>query len=122
MQVLNMQAELAFVQARISTLQCLPVTNFQVAPNPTTPTRPCLDQISSSSSSTPVFNTGLNSQSAPAPAPTPTAEAGLGGGFCNLSEYDPDNEMMIEDGDLQTLTREFVSKYLPGVRFKSEPR
>lgn len=130
-----MQAELAFVQARLSTLQRLPATYPAV--DHQTPTTPCcLDQISASSgintsttnavtSSMPLFdNFALHSQptlSSLAAAPPVTA-AELAS-YCNISDYQQfqHHDLIFEDGDLQTLTREFVSKYLPGVKFKSEP-
>ncbi|XP_021756249.1 LOB domain-containing protein 19-like [Chenopodium quinoa] len=131
-QVLNMQAELAFVQARLSTLQRLPAA-FPAVDQ--TPSHCCLDQISASSAiaTTTSTSTAINSmpsfdnfalQSQPSlsslAASAPVTAADLAS-FCNLTEYHQHDDLIFEDGDLQTLTREFVSKYLPGVKFKSEP-
>lgn len=129
-----MQAELAFVQARLSTLQRLPATTFPAVDHTTT-TPCCLDQISASSAITTTTGTATMSASMPsyenailhsqsslsslaAVAPATAAELG---NFYNLNDYQHDDNMIFEDGDLQALTHEFVSKYFPGVKFKSEP-
>ncbi|XP_057807416.1 LOB domain-containing protein 19-like [Salvia miltiorrhiza] len=75
-QVVNLQAELAYTQARISTLQCgpsLPILSSVADASPSS-----VDMVS----------------------------------FC--SSVDQEVE---DDGDLQSLAREYVSRYFPGVRF-----
>ncbi|KAL1543437.1 LOB domain-containing protein 19 [Salvia divinorum] len=77
-QVVNLQAELAHTQARISTLQrnpspALPVLSSVVETSPSS-----LEMVS----------------------------------FCGSVDQEVE-----DDGDLQSLTREYVSRYFPGVRF-----
>ncbi|KAG6435680.1 hypothetical protein SASPL_100555 [Salvia splendens] len=78
-QVVNLQAELAHTQARISTLQHTP-------------------------SSLPVLNSSMVETS-------PSSSLGMVS-FC--SSVDQEVE---DDGDLQSLAREYASRYFPGVRF-----
>ncbi|XP_074263197.1 LOB domain-containing protein 19 [Silene latifolia] len=124
-QVLNMQAELAFVQARLSTLQRAPPPYPMLMDDHASP-EVLLDQISSCSTATttsttatsiPFFDNMLHSQLVTSSTIPPTTEMAA---FYNTADQQYD-DMLLEDGDLQTLTREFVSKYLPGVKFKSEP-
>ncbi|KAK9742842.1 hypothetical protein RND81_03G200000 [Saponaria officinalis] len=128
-QVLSMQAELATVQARLSTLQRVPSTFPTVDHTP----QVILDQISSSSSSTTTTTITATTTSMPSidnmlhyyySQPMTSTLASTTSeltGIYNLTDNQHDN-MFMEDDDLQMLTREFVSKYLPGVKFKSEPR
>lgn len=39
----------------------------------------------------------------------------------HFNPLDQEEEEVVDDGDLQTLAREFVSRYLPGVRFRPSP-
>ncbi|KAJ8450144.1 hypothetical protein Cgig2_033338 [Carnegiea gigantea] len=131
MAIMNMQAELALIQATLSTMQrpspssvTFPITLDQAHPNS------CFDQISSSSTTTTttaattttvtsmsLFDNGFHTQQTPSPG----AELAS---FCNnLTDYNPDEHMIndiIQDAELQNFTSEFVSKYLPGTEFKSK--
>lgn len=127
---MSMQAELAFVHARLSTLQRLPPTFPTV--DQTNP-HCCVDQMAATPATTntngtvapcmPSFdnNAFLSQPSLSSLAASAPATASELASFCNLTDYHQHDDMIIEDDDLQTLTREFVSKYLPGVKFKSEP-
>nr|GLL25532.1 LOB domain-containing protein 19-like [Ipomoea trifida] len=104
-QVVNLQAELAYVQARLSTLQHLPLT----APPP---------------GSLPLGDTNVDLQSSCEAGhssdvslyvnpPPPLLSPGLDiTGLC--SELDED----VATSDLHMLAWEFVSRHLPGVRFR----
>ncbi|KAK6119426.1 hypothetical protein DH2020_046832 [Rehmannia glutinosa] len=95
-QVVNLQAELAYTQARISTLQR----------GATLP----LPQLSSSSlrSSSEV---ACNSTAQMALFDEETSPDMVS--YCNNSV-----DEVVEDGDLQSLAREYVSRYFPGVKFR----
>ncbi|CBI38860.3 hypothetical protein VitviT2T_023508 [Vitis vinifera] len=93
-QVMNLQAELAFIQARLSTLQRIP----SLAPPPLLPESAPQPNLQSD-----FFNVPLQSHEASMEAAD----------FCNNSM---DRE--LEDGDLQTLAQEFVSRFLPGVKVR----
>lgn len=109
MQVMNLQAELTYVQARLATMQRLPM---QVAPLP----------HPQSSSPPPTFHSSdhlasnADLQSAPMmhfdPLQPHSASLELSSVVFNQSDQ------QLEDRELQVLAREFVSKYLPGVRFQ----
>ncbi|KAK9758051.1 hypothetical protein RND81_01G203300 [Saponaria officinalis] len=125
-QVVNMQAELAFVQARLSTLQRLPQTTFPMVNHSDNP-QALLDQIASLSTTTTPPNVATstpllfdNTTHSPTMTSTLTPTTAELAGFYNFPDYQHD-DVLFEDGDLQSLTREFVAKYLPGVKFKSEP-
>ncbi|KAK6162487.1 hypothetical protein DH2020_002328 [Rehmannia glutinosa] len=94
--VVNLQAELAYTQARISTLQR----------GATLP----LPQLSSSSlrSSSEV---ACNSTAQMALFDEETSPDMVS--YCNNSL-----DEVVEDGDLQSLAREYVSRYFPGVKFR----
>lgn len=125
-----MQAELAFVQSRLASLRRLPPT-FSTMDH--TPNSCCIDQLSVATTTTstapipmPTFDSNFplhsvsSSQSLLA-AEVPNMTAAELPSFCNLTDTYQQDDMIFEDGDLQTLTREFVSKFLPGVKLKSEP-
>ncbi|KHN40140.1 LOB domain-containing protein 31 [Glycine soja] len=108
-QVMNLQAELTYVQARLATRRGLPM---QVAPLP----------HPQSSSPPPTFHSSdhlasnADLQSAPMmhfdPLQPHSASLELSSVVFNQSDQ------QLEDRELQVLAREFVSKYLPGVRFQ----
>ncbi|TXG62708.1 hypothetical protein EZV62_009702 [Acer yangbiense] len=120
-QVVNLQAELAYVQARLSILQRIPLP-LQLPPhdhhhhhqaqthNSTSPSS--LHSSSEiASSSTISNNTHAMSMSYVRLQPQQASPE-----LTSLSN--PSDQDQMEDGDLQALAREFVSKYLPGVRFR----
>lgn len=103
-QVVNLQAELAFVQARLATLQRLPPLPVSSDHQPTgIPSRASLPPPSELASNSDLL-AHLDQLQRQQLAPEPT---------CNIPVGDEPY-----DGDLQTLAREFVSWYLPGVRTK----
>ncbi|KAL6128894.1 hypothetical protein ACLB2K_072247 [Fragaria x ananassa] len=106
-QVVNLQAELAYVQARLATLQRLPL--------PPPPPQPqslhsLPNVVVSSSELLPISNIMMHLD------PIETQQCAAGQEMTSLSSQ-PDEEL-IDDGDLQVLAREFVTRYLPGVRFR----
>ena len=128
MQVVNMQAELALVQARLSAVRRPPPSVSFPTTLDQAHTYCCFDQISSSLTTTITTATGtsmlsFDNEFHTQQTQSPGAELGS---FCNsLTDYNPDehmiNDVIIEGMDLQNFASEFVSKYLPGVKFKSEP-
>ncbi|KAF3439973.1 hypothetical protein FNV43_RR18251 [Rhamnella rubrinervis] len=104
-QVVNLQADLAYVQARLSTLQRLPASS---APNTTS-------LNSSSLASASAMTTTNMSMHFDATLQNQVISAEMTSYFDPL---DREEEGAVDDGDLQTLAREFVSRYLPGVRFR----
>lgn len=106
MQVVNLQAELAYVQARLSTLQRLP------------PVAPPLPQPQTSSSSSPSHALPYsNTHDFPIDPllHQPHAASLELAAFLNPNS---DQQQQQHDGDLQALARELVSRYLPGVRIR----
>lgn len=108
---MNLQAELTYVQARLATMQPLPI-----------PVAPSLQNPQSSSptsfhSSSDHLATNVDLQSAsnmymhfdPLQPHSTSLE---------LSNFFNTSDQQLEDGELQALAREFVSRYLPGVRFQ----
>ncbi|MBA0685843.1 hypothetical protein Goari_013486, partial [Gossypium aridum] len=85
--VVNLQAELAYTQARLSTLQRHPPSASLIGS----------DLMPSSNMST-HFD--------------PPQQTSVG-----LSSFPSSFDQVAENEQLQVLTREFVSRYLPGVRF-----
>lgn len=130
LQIINMQAELAFVHARLASLRRLPPT-FSTMDH--TPSSCCIDQFSVASTTTttapipmPTFDSNFPLHSvcsleSSLAAEGPNITAAELPSFCNITDTYQQDDMIFEDGDLQTLTREFVSKFLPGVKLKSEP-
>ncbi|XP_012083562.1 LOB domain-containing protein 19 [Jatropha curcas] len=97
-QVVNLQAELAYIQARLSTLQHLPLPHQ--SPSQTTSTMASNSNMSMNYDQQQVLQSQYLS----------TELASI----CNKNPLDPE----LQADDLQSLARDFVSKYLPGVRFK----
>ncbi|KAK1559462.1 hypothetical protein Q3G72_014749 [Acer saccharum] len=126
-QVVNLQAELAYVQARLSILQRIPLPLQPLPPHDHhhhhhhhhhqaqthSSTSPSSLHSSSeiASSSTISNNTHAMSMSYDPLQPQQASPE-----LTSLSN--PSDQDQMEDGDLQALAREFVSKYLPGVRFR----
>ncbi|KAJ4949961.1 hypothetical protein NE237_026793 [Protea cynaroides] len=102
-QVVNLQAELAFIQAHLPTLELPPQSSI----SPT---------VSPSSTSLHVFsdNSIPTSGTSTTLLDTLQLQQILETGSCwNQGDQD------LNNGDFPTLTREFVSKYLPEARFRS---
>ncbi|XP_007052037.2 PREDICTED: LOB domain-containing protein 31 [Theobroma cacao] len=104
-QVVNLQAELAYIQGRLSTLQRLPL----LPPSQAQYTSPTSLHSSSEVGSDLVSSSNM-SMSFDRPQPQ-LASVELTS-FPNPFDQEPENE------ELQALAREFVSRYLPGVRFR----
>ncbi|OMO78581.1 hypothetical protein CCACVL1_14278 [Corchorus capsularis] len=103
-QVVNLQAELAYIQARLSTLQRLPLLPPAQSPSPTSlhsSSEIGSDLVSSS-------NMSINFD--------PTQHQHTS--FELTSFPNPFDQEVENEEELQALAREFVSRYLPGVRFR----
>ncbi|XP_062000353.1 LOB domain-containing protein 19 [Rosa rugosa] len=105
-QVVNLQAELAYVQARLAT--------FQRLPPPSPPPQPqslhsLANVVASSSDLVPISNLMMHFD------PLQTQQCA---GQEMTSLFNPLDQELIDGEDLQILAREFVSRYLPGVRFR----
>ncbi|KAK9274174.1 hypothetical protein L1049_018988 [Liquidambar formosana] len=100
-QVVNMQAELAYIQARLSTLQRLPLP----LPPPPQPQSPSPAHIHSSSSDV-VSTSNVSMHYDPLQLQQTSTEMAA---FCNSMEQE------LLAGDLQALAREFIPRYLPGL-------
>ncbi|XP_060206539.1 LOB domain-containing protein 19-like [Lycium barbarum] len=96
-QVVTLQAELAYVQARLSTLHQLPMP--QQSPTQTVLQQSSSDLFCSTSS---ISSTTMDPQL----------------DITGLSDL---LDQELENCDLHTLAREFVSRHLPGVRFRPSP-
>ncbi|KAM7476339.1 hypothetical protein LguiB_023582 [Lonicera macranthoides] len=103
-QVLNLQAELAYVQARLSVMQRLP-------PLPPQSQSSSLKNLQSPSEL--AFNSNNSMLFNPS-----QSEQTLVDMESIWNPTDEELEQDDDDDDLRKLAREFVSKYLPGVRFK----
>lgn len=105
---MNLQAELAYIQARLSTLQRLSMAAQQPSPPPLSTPAPAI-QGEIGSSILELISTGFN----PLQVPPPSATEALNRSY-SMAVLD---ETEVQ-GDLQALAREFVCRYLPGVRFR----
>ncbi|KAI4354902.1 hypothetical protein L6164_003726 [Bauhinia variegata] len=116
-QVVNLQAELAYVQARLSTLQHLHLAPPALVEHQST----CFHSSNSELASTTNINVDLQANSSLSSMhmncdPTdlqlhPTSEE-----LSNFFSIPSDQQ--LDEGDLNALAREFVSRHLPGVRFR----
>lgn len=109
-----MQAELAYVQARLSTLQRLPAST---PPNTTSLNSSSLASAAASSQTMSITATSLPTHFDVVQNQAMSAEMPSYFNPLDLEEEE-EEEAVVDDGDLQTLAREFVSRYLPGVRFR----
>ncbi|KAL6130756.1 hypothetical protein ACLB2K_069135 [Fragaria x ananassa] len=106
-QVVNLQAELAYVQARLATLQRLPLP----PPPPQPQSHHSLPNVVASSSELlPISNIMMHLD------PIETHQCAAGQEMTSI--FSRLDEELIDGGDLQVLAREFVTRYLPGVRFR----
>ncbi|KAF2298196.1 hypothetical protein GH714_018525 [Hevea brasiliensis] len=100
-QVVNLQAELAYIQACLSTLQRLPLQQAQPLPAPS----PSQSSIASTTELGSNSNVSMHFDQLQQVSSEWTS-------LCNPLDSE------LENDDLQALARDFVSRYLPGVRFK----
>ncbi|KAK6920255.1 Lateral organ boundaries, LOB [Dillenia turbinata] len=104
-QVVNLQAELAYIQARLSTLQHLPPLPPSHHHQPQSPH----DLASTSTTALVQFD----------PLHLQAASSELASSFWNIDDQvELDQLGSVEDAELQALAREFISRYLPGLRFR----
>lgn len=109
MQVMNLQAELTYVQARLATMQRVPMPVAPL-PHPQTSSPPTLHSSDHLASNVNMQSTPMHFDTL---QPHPTS--------LELSTvFNPTDQQLedIQDRELQALAREFVTKYFPGVRFQ----
>ncbi|KAG2729606.1 hypothetical protein I3843_01G253500 [Carya illinoinensis] len=112
-QVVNLQRELAYVQARLSTFQRLPEPQLiSQSPSPSNHHSSAADLASTTTSDMQSKYSDLAMHFDPDLPPQPTSTE-LTGLFNSLD----DDQYLFLDGDVQALAREIISRYLPGVRF-----
>jgi hypothetical protein len=99
----NLQAELAYVQARLATLQRLPPLPVPQSQSSSPTNRHSSSDLASSS-----FNLSMHFDPL---QPQPTS--------AELASYFNPVDEELEDNDVQALAREIISRYLPGVRFRA---
>ncbi|MED6170937.1 hypothetical protein PIB30_036000 [Stylosanthes scabra] len=124
-QVVNLQAELTYVQARLATMHRYPIAAAAASsslPNPSSSSPPTLhssslDHLASSNADLQNASYNISMHFDPPQPPPPHSSSLEPSSFIN-SSYQQQQQLLLEDGDLQTLAREFVSRYLPGVRFQ----
>ena len=102
---MNLQAELAYIQARLSTLQPLPLLPTSEAQCPSLTSLHSSSEIGSDLVSS--SNISMNFEP---PQPQQTS--------IELTSFPNPFDQEMENEELQALAREFVSRYLPGVRFR----
>ncbi|XP_057488513.1 LOB domain-containing protein 19-like [Actinidia eriantha] len=90
-QVVNLQVELAYTQARLSTFQCLPLPQPPQPQSPSPANLQSSSQMALSSNASTLFDASTSMELV---------------SFCNAMDQE------FEDGDLQAIAREFVSRYL----------
>ncbi|KAE7997042.1 hypothetical protein FH972_001711 [Carpinus fangiana] len=107
-QVVNLQAELAYVQARLATLQRLAPVALVPQSQSSSPT----NHHSSSDLASSNYNLSMHfDHQHPLQPQAPATSAELASFFSPVDEE-------VEDADVQALAREIISRYLPGVRFR----
>ncbi|KAF5732961.1 LOB domain-containing protein 31 [Tripterygium wilfordii] len=115
-QLVSLQAELAYIQARLSTFQRLPPPPPPPQPHPSSSHTSLSSEIAAASSSDLTSNIAIMhfDPSLLLHHQLPSTEL-TAPGVCSTPLTDHQD---LEDGDLQALAHQFVSRYLPGVRFK----
>ncbi|TKY63754.1 LOB domain-containing protein 31 [Spatholobus suberectus] len=104
-QVMNLQAELTYVQARLATMQRLPMPVASLPqPHSSSPTLHSSDHLASNADLQ-----GACMHFDPLQMHSTSLE---------LSNVFNPSDQQLEDRELQALARDFVTKYLPGVRFQ----
>ncbi|GMH31284.1 hypothetical protein Nepgr_033127 [Nepenthes gracilis] len=116
-QVVTLQAELAYIEACLSTLQ-----RHQLPP-PTQPQTSPATSFDASAVHMPASG-ATGPVSMPTPHTTQLHQTSAAETVANFSSHESAHhrrclspEVEEDNGDLQALTREFASKYLPGVKF-----
>ncbi|MED6145225.1 hypothetical protein PIB30_023173 [Stylosanthes scabra] len=114
-QVVNLQAELTYVQARLATMHRYPIAAAAASPT----LHSCsLDHLASSNADLQNASNIISMHYDPPQPPPPPQHSTSLEPSSFISSSDQQQQLIVEDGDLQTLAREFVSRYLPGVRFQ----
>ncbi|KAJ1413643.1 Lateral organ boundary [Sesbania bispinosa] len=106
-QVMNLQAELTYVQARLATMQRLPLPVAPPLPHPQTSSSTSLH----SSSDHLTLNADLQSATDLSMQFDPLQSHSTS---LQLSTFFDPSDQQLEDGELHALAREFVTRYLPG--------
>ncbi|GMY09378.1 LOB domain-containing protein 19-like [Fagus crenata] len=106
-QVVNLQAELAYVQARLSTLQRLPLLPLPQCQSPSPANHHQSTSGLATSSDLQSNKTMLFDPIQPQPTST------------ELTSFSDPLAEELGDEDVQALARELISRYLPGVRFRA---
>ena len=102
---MNLQAELAYIQARLSTLQPLPLLPTSEAQCPSLTSLHSSSEIGSDLVSS--SNISMNFEP---PQPQQTS--------IELTSFPNPFDQEMEDNEFQALAQEFASRYLPGFRFR----
>ncbi|WJX92885.1 hypothetical protein P8452_74468 [Trifolium repens] len=97
-QVMSLQAELTYVQATLATMQRLPISQSLHSSS---------DQLGTNADLQSATNMSMHFD------PHQQLSTSL-----DLSSFFNQSDQQLEDDELQALAREFVSRYLPGVRFQ----
>lgn len=105
---MNLQAELAYVQARLSSLQRLPPLPPQQCQSPSPPNHHSSSDMAATADSL-QSNSNLSQHFDP-PQQHPTLTE-----LTSFFNLDGD----LEDEDVQALAQEVISRYMPGVRFRA---
>jgi len=108
-QVMSLQAELTYVQATLATMQRLPISLAPSLPNP---------QSSSPSFHSSSDHLGTNADMQSASNMSMYFDPHQPLSSLDLSSFFNQSDQQLDDDELQALAREFVSRYLPGVRFQ----
>jgi hypothetical protein len=97
-QVMSLQAELTYVQATLETMQRLPISQSLHSSS---------DQLGTNADLQSATNMSMHFD------PHQQLSTSL-----DFSSFFNHSDQQLEDDELQALAREFVSRYLPGVRFQ----
>lgn len=108
-QVMSLQAELTYVQATLATMQRLPISLAPSLPNP---------QSSSPSFHSSSDHLGTNADMQSTSNMSMHFDPHQPLSSLDLSSFFNQSDQQLDDDELQALAREFVSRYLPGVRFQ----
>lgn len=115
-QVMSLQAELTYVQARLATMQRHPIPVAPSLPHPQTSSPP--PSLHSQSDHHHLAATNAELQSISNMSMHYDTLQPHSTSLELSSFFSPSDQQQLEDGELQALAREFVSRYLPGVRFQ----
>lgn len=107
---MSLQAELTYVQATLATMQRFPISLAPSLPNPqrSSPNfHSFSDHLGTNADMQSASNMSMNFD------PHQQLSTSL-----DLSNFFNQTDQQLDDDELQALAREFVSRYLPGVRFQ----